>query len=492
VAWEFGHYRMESLIARGGMGEVHRAYDTQHDRVVAVKLLNAHLVDDDDFRRRFTREARAAARLREPHVIPIHAFGEIDGRLYLDMRLVEGDDVSTVLKRHGRMPPASAVDLVAQVAGALDAAHADGLVHRDVKPSNVLLDAGGFAYLVDFGIARSMAASADITGTGIPIGTVAYMAPERFEPDCRVDHRADVYSLACLLYQCLTGTPPFPDENPLALMQAHLNREPPRPTDLRPELPADLDHVIATGLAKGPGDRYPTAGALAAAARNALAQPPAQQSLAPQPPAQPPTAQLTTARPPTAQPPVRPATLPVPAAARPMARHTGRWWLVGAAVVLVAALATTAALLDLPPFGDHDRDRGPAAQPTTTRTETRTETRTGTRKPGADLSVSVPLSTPACDGSYIVIVASALEPAEYQQDIQTFLEANPGAEYLHAPSTGCGSLRRQLDGADIYSVYYGPFQDEDEACARRTTEGGDAFVRRLDNTSSPKQAVSCG
>jgi serine/threonine-protein kinase len=427
------------------MGEVHRAYDTQHDRVVAVKLLNAHLVDDDDFRRRFTREARAAARLREPHVIPIHAYGEIDGRLYLDMRLVEGEDVSAVLTRRGAMPPAAAVDLVAQVAGALDAAHAEGLVHRDVKPSNVLLDAGGFAYLVDFGIARSMARSADITGTGIPVGTVAYMAPERFVPDGRVDHRADVYSLACLLYQCLAGTPPFPDENPLALVQAHLHREPPR-LGLSPA----FDHVIATGMAKNPDDRYQTAGALAAAARHALARPPATLS-APHAP------------------------LPVPRAPR----RAGRWWLAGAAVVLAAAL-TTAVLIGL--TGDDDRD--PGSTPTTTTATT--------TLPDADLAVSVPLSSPDCDGSYIVIVGSALKPDEYRQDVQAFLDANPGAEYLHAPSTGCASLRHQFDGADIYSVYYGPFQDQAEACARKKTEGGDAFVRRLDNTSSPKQAVSCG
>jgi serine/threonine protein kinase len=456
VVWQFGHYRMEGLIARGGMGEVHRAYDTQHDRVVALKLLNAHLVDDDDFRRRFIREARAAARLREPHVIPIHAYGEIDGRLYLDMRLVEGDDVSTVLTRHGPMPTAAAVDLIAQVAGALDAAHAEGLVHRDVKPSNVLLDASGFAYLVDFGIARSMAASADITGTGIPIGTVAYMASERFEPDGQVDHRADVYSLACLLHECLTGTPPFPDENPLALMQAHLNREPPRLTDRRPDLPPAFDQVIATGLAKNPGDRYQTAGALAVAARHALAQPSA-----------------------------RPATLPAPHAVQPAPRRSS-WWLIGAAVVLAAALTTTAVLLGLPNLGDRD----PKTQPTTTLPETTTQFETTV--PDADLSVTVPLSTPDCDGSYIVIVGSAVNPNEYQQDVQAFLNANPDAGYLHAPSTGCGSLRHQLDGADIYSVYYGPYQDEDEACARRTTEGGEAFVRRLDNTSSPGQAVSCG
>jgi serine/threonine-protein kinase len=454
VAWQFGHYRMESLIARGGMGEVHRAYDTQHDRVVAVKLLNAHLVDDDDFRRRFIREARAAARLREPHVIPIHAYGEIDERLYLDMRLVEGDDVSTVLTRHGPMPPASAVDLIGQVAGALDAAHADGLVHRDVKPSNVLLDAGGFAYLVDFGIARSMAPSSDITGTGIPVGTVAYMAPERFMPDGRVDHRVDVYSLACLLYQCLTGTPPFPDENPLALMQAHLHRPPPRLTERRPGLPPALDHVIATGLAKNPGDRYQTAGALAVAARHALARPPAAHT----------------------------ATMPAPQLPPAAPRRGGRWWLVGAAVVVAAAAITAAALIGLPGAGDGERD--PGSQPETTPSET--------PSPDADLAVSVAMTTPECDGDYIVIVGSAIDPDEYKKDVQAFLTANPGAEYLHAPSTGCGSLRQQLEGADIYSVYYGPFPTKEEACDRDKAEGGDAFVRRLDNTSSPARTVSCG
>ncbi|MFC4852760.1 serine/threonine-protein kinase [Actinophytocola glycyrrhizae] len=448
---------MEELIARGGMGEVHRAYDTQHDRVVAIKLLGAHLADDAEFRRRFDREARAAARLREPHVIPIHAYGEIDGRLYLDMRLVDGEDLSAALAARGPMSPSAAVDVIGQVAGALDAAHAEGLVHRDVKPSNVLIDAGGFVYLVDFGIARSMAKTADITRTGIPIGTVAYMAPERLLPDGRVDHRSDVYSLACLLFQCLAGAPPFPDENPLALMQAHLNREPPTLTGHRPDVSPAFDHVIATGMAKRPEERYESATALASAARFALRQPPATKAV--------------------------PGTHPMPVPARQRrAPRRNRGWLVGAALAGSVVLAAAAALIWLPQWrGDETANQGPT-----------TTAPSGTKLPDADLSVSAPLSTPDCDGSYLLIVGSAVDPSKYGRDVQAFLDANPDANYLHAPTTGCHSLRHRLDDADIYAVYYGPFPDIQQACDKRAVVGGESFVRRLDGTSSPERTVSCG
>lgn len=269
MKWQFGPYRVEGLIARGGMGEILRAYDTRHDRVVALKLLAANLAADEEFRDRFKQEAHAAGRLREPHVIPIHAYGEIDGRLYLDMRLVEGSDVGSLLAANGPMRPADAVIVLEQIAQALDAAHAEGLVHRDVKPSNILVGENGFAYLVDFGIAASLRASASLTSTGYTVGTLAYMAPERFD-DGPVDHRVDVYSLACVLYQCLTGGKPFGGETAASLINAHLNHQPPLPTAVRGDIPREFDHIVTRGMAKNPADRYASAGELARAARQAL------------------------------------------------------------------------------------------------------------------------------------------------------------------------------------------------------------------------------
>ncbi|MGW3966266.1 protein kinase domain-containing protein [Amycolatopsis sp. NPDC005003] len=269
---QFGPYRIEGLLGRGGMGEVHRAYDTAHDRVVALKLLSEPFVADEAFRARFRRESQIVARLREPHVIPIHAYGEIDGRLYLDMRLVEGRDLKELLA-DGPLDPARAAGIVAQVAGALDAAHADGLVHRDVKPSNVLVTSADFVYLVDFGIARSMTAEGtSITGTGNVIGTLDYMAPERFG-DAPITGLVDVYALACVFFECLTGHRPFPAEGAAAQMGAHLTAPPPVLSRARPGLPVALDAVVARGMAKNPADRYPTAGAFADAVRAAVTAP---------------------------------------------------------------------------------------------------------------------------------------------------------------------------------------------------------------------------
>jgi serine/threonine-protein kinase len=266
----FGRYRLDELIGQGGMGEVYRAHDLERKRVVALKRLPAHLAGDREFQTRFRREAEVAARLTEPHIVPIHDYGEIDGRLFIDMRLVTGTDLGRLIERDGPAPADRAVDIITQLAGALAAAHAEHLIHRDLKPSNVLLTDTAFVYLIDFGIAHSPAATA-MTATGLTIGTLAYMAPERFlgRP---IDHRVDIYALGCLLYQSLTGQAPFPGEGP-ELMYGHLNTPPPAPSRLRPELPPSLDRVVARALAKDPDERYPTATALAESAQQAITDP---------------------------------------------------------------------------------------------------------------------------------------------------------------------------------------------------------------------------
>jgi outer membrane protein assembly factor BamB len=268
----FGPYRLDALIGRGGMGEVHRAYDTRRERFVALKRLLRELAADEQYRNRFQRESALAAKLSDPHIVPIHDYGEIEGQLFIDMRLVDGGDLADLIKR-GPLSAARTVDVIAQVADALDAAHAQALVHRDVKPSNVLLVGAeqaerGVAYLTDFGIARALDGPT-VSRTTLGMGSAGYMAPERFTGD-DWDERVDVYALACVLVECLLGHRPFQAESLPSVMHAHLVREPPRPTQERPDLPVSLDDVVAHGMAKDPEARYPTAGALAEAARAAL------------------------------------------------------------------------------------------------------------------------------------------------------------------------------------------------------------------------------
>ncbi len=327
----FGKYRLIELLSRGGMGEVWRAHDTSLDRVVAIKILPADASADPVFQQRFRREAYAAARLNSPHVIPIHTHGEIGGRLFVDMRLVEGRDLQSVLAEGPPLSPARSVDIVEQIAKALHAAHRVGLLHRDVKPSNILLDEDDFAVLIDFGIART-AGEMGLTTAGEVIGTFYYMAPERFTDD-HVDARSDVYALACVLYECLTGRRPFPGDRLEEQLTAHLNQPPPRPSAVHPGLAA-FDMVIAKGMAKFPEQRQATAMELAHDARAALAAP-----VIAAPPAIPP-------RPPARDSPVTPTRAPA-------------WWrrrpvLIAAAVLLVVAATVTA--VSLVALRDHGPD----------------------------------------------------------------------------------------------------------------------------------------
>ncbi len=268
-AESFGRYQLLGMLGRGGMGQVFRAHDTATDRIVALKLLPPHLAEDSAFQERFRREARIAAGLNDPHVVPIHGFGEIDGRLYVDMRLIEGRDLRAYMTANGgRLSPPDAVAVIEQIAAALDSAHQAGLVHRDVKPSNILIaNARNFAYLIDFGIARAATDTA-LTQTGHTMGTLAYMAPERYRGT--TDPRADVYSLACVLYECLTGSRPYPGDSFEEQFAAHLNTPPPQPSALVPDLPPGLDAVVARGMAKDPNVRYWTTIDLANAAKAAL------------------------------------------------------------------------------------------------------------------------------------------------------------------------------------------------------------------------------
>ncbi|MFI9406687.1 protein kinase [Nocardia sp. NPDC052316] len=263
----FGHYRLDRLLGSGGTGQVWLAHDSSADRAVALKVLSASVAADPKYRQRFTREARLAAQVRGPHLAAIHSFGELDGQLYLDMEYIEGTDLATVLRCEGPMAPARAVRIVVQVAEALDAAHRAGLVHRDVKPSNIMLDPAGVAHLIDFGTAYRVDQPAITTSSNV-VGTLAYMAPERFSG--AGDARSDQYSLACVLYECLTARRPFGNADAAQSLMAHLMTDPPLAADFNHAVPAGLDAVIARGMAKVPEQRCASAGELASAAYAAI------------------------------------------------------------------------------------------------------------------------------------------------------------------------------------------------------------------------------
>jgi serine/threonine-protein kinase len=265
IGSEFIGYRIEDAVGRGGMGVVYRAYDLRLKRTVALKLVTPELSLDERFRERFAQETELAMALEHPNVVPIHDAGDVDGRLYLAMRFVVGSDLRALLRTEGALEPERALAICRQVAAALDAAHARGLVHGDVKPSNVLLDENEHVYLADFGLTRRLDEQADGRFAGSP----AYLAPEQLEGK-PADERSDIYALGCVLFECLTGAPPFGGESRLEVAWAHLEEEPPPPSKRRPRLPAALDGVIARALAKMPEERYPQAADLVTAAERAL------------------------------------------------------------------------------------------------------------------------------------------------------------------------------------------------------------------------------
>ena len=263
VGSRVGKYLIEEQIGRGGMAAVFRARDAELGRVVALKILAPALAADEGFRQRFVRESRAAAAVDDPHIIPLYEAGQDGTVLFIAMRYVSGGDVRSLLFRQGSLTPEQVAGIVSAVASALDAAHASGLVHRDVKPANMLLDSApgrpDHVYLSDFGLSKEAAGSIGLTGTGLFLGTVDYAAPEQIDGRA-VDGRTDQYALGCAAFEMLSGAPPFRRDHGMAVLAAHLSQAPPRLSELRPSLPPGLDPVFAKVLAKSPDDRYRSCG----------------------------------------------------------------------------------------------------------------------------------------------------------------------------------------------------------------------------------------
>jgi predicted Ser/Thr protein kinase len=269
VGETFGGYTITALLGRGGMGTVYLARHRRLDRDVALKVIAPELAYDEAFRARFLRESQLAASLDHPHVIPIYDADEVDGVLYIAMRYVKGPSLRELLRERGTLSSEETARIAGEIGGALDAAHAEGLVHRDVKPANILLaQPGDHAYLCDFGLAKRTG-TPGTTHTGSFLGTADYSAPEQIEGRA-LDGRADVYSLGAVVFHCLTGRAPFAGDSELAVLQAHLTAPPPIVSRLRPGLPAPVDTIVETALAKDPHERYATAGGFAAALRDAL------------------------------------------------------------------------------------------------------------------------------------------------------------------------------------------------------------------------------
>lgn len=435
VGSQVGPYQLRRLLGKGGMGEVYEAYDTVKDRVVALKLLPDGVSHDPVFRKRLQREAHAAGRLQEPHVVPIHDYGEVDGLLFVDMRMIDGTDLRKVLKEQGAMSPARATAIVAQIASALDAAHRAGITHRDVKPENILLTRDDFAYLVDFGIANAVTDEA-LTELGTAVGTYSYMAPERFT-NGEVTHRADVYALTCVLHECLTGSQPFQGDSVSVVITAHLNQPAPTPSRMRPGIPAGLDDVVARGMAKRPEDRFDSAGEMARAATAALTSTDQDQAasilqrgqdatmMAPLPPPPPPPGYGATPPPPPpayggtpayagSYPPPPPPGAPPPGWAAtpppPSGGSKGPMILIlGAAAVIVLALVAVGIWLVVKPG---DSTSGPvASSPTSSAGET-TPSREPTRR--TRTSTAPPPPTESYDQQLMALLSAGHDSSNCQ------------------------------------------------------------------------------
>jgi serine/threonine-protein kinase len=446
IGTELAGFRIDALIGRGGMGVVYLAEQLRYGRRVALKVLAPELIADASFRERFEQEWRMAAKLDHPNIVPIYEAGEAEGVLYIAMRYVEGIDLNALLAKEGRLPPERALRIVGQAGEALDAAHAHGLVHRDVKPGNVLLAGVGTAsehvYLTDFGVAKHTKTRSGLTRAGYFVGTVDYAAPEQIE-GTSLDGRADVYSLGCVLFQCLVGELPFEKDSEVAMLYAHLMESPPAVSAKRPDLPEAVDLVVAKALAKRSDERFATCSELSEAARSAF-------DTAPAPAASP----TVRAEIPPLPPPAAPAPLPAaaePAAAeptvgasavRPAARpRTRRLWLALGIGGLAAAAIAAVLLVTI-----GGNDAGGETQPPPTQEAGQTtvpEQDTATAPPETETAPpeteTVPPPVPLAELSWGRVAAADLG-GEGQQEMQR-VAATPNGALLVAGSEGTAGER---------------------------------------------------
>ena len=354
----FGAYELGKLLGRGGMGVVYQAQHVHLGRTVALKLLAPELSENEDFRARFLRESRMAAALDHPAIVTVYDAGDVNGVLYIAMRFVRGTDLSSLLDQRAPLGPGETVGILAQVADALDAAHTAGLVHRDVKPANVMIE-GDRCYLADFGLTkRAMGNSRVLTRTGQFLGTVDYVAPEQIEGRDDVDGRADEYALGCVLFECLTGSRPYPRDSQVAVLYAQLREPPPRPTELRPDLPAAIDDVVMRAMSKSPAARYGTCVELVRAVEQALKEP-AKPPVVTAPVEPPPAVTAPAAR------PVEPVTSVLPQPSTPFPSQASApsnrkpWAIAG----VLAALAVAGAIVAVVASSGGSSDENRAAAP---------------------------------------------------------------------------------------------------------------------------------
>lgn len=506
----FAGYTIVRPLGAGGMGEVYLAQHPRLPRYDALKVLRADVSTDPIFRERFLREADLTAKLWNPHIVGVHDRGDEDGRLWIAMDFVDGEDAGKLLARRypAGMPVDMVLAIVAAVGYALDYAHKQGLLHRDVKPANIMLSQMDSStdrriLLTDFGIARARDEASRLTATNMTLGTLAYCAPEQLMGQ-HVDGRADQYALAATVYHLLTAATPFPDSTPAAAIGGHLNAPPPRLGAIRPELGA-LDPVLSTALAKDPNARFASCADFA----RALAEPAfASTDLGAA------SASTTAAPLPHPQPREMPPPLPTPGPENPQhgaSRRGGLPLIAAAAAVALIAAGIAFVVARVSTDGSTaTTPTSPAASITASDTSTVTVTIAPTVPekvtitaapppprpstpdlPVGDLGLSIPMTRPACDGMGIVVIGSVTTPGQYAAGVQRYLNAHPGALYLRT-DLACPSLRQRSDaGNPIYAVFYPAGYTKSQLCAAVRTVGGKSYGRWLDMTTSPDEQITC-